>query len=178
MPPEKADNYSMCTRNSRFAARFAAPLAAPLAAIILMVTPLLPAQTETSAADSAAASAVAGTGQAELPASYRGLSLGMELEALKEALQQDALFNFRGDRDVSLLPAREQSLLETTGFSFIKRAFFQLKDGQLFIMAFNLNTEPCGSLFGVHLVCEEVRGAGNVQPPGGGVGKRRGKGFP
>jgi hypothetical protein len=64
----------------------------------------------------------------------------MELEALKEALQRDALFNFRGDRDVSFLPGRDQSLLETTGFSFIRRAFFQLKDGQVFIMAFNLDT--------------------------------------
>jgi len=40
-----------------------------------------------------------------------------------------------------MLPAREQSLVETTGASFIKRAFFQLRDGKVFIMAFTLNTE-------------------------------------
>lgn len=74
-----------------------------------------------------------------LPRAFRGLSLGMDLDALKSALQQDPTFFFRGDRDVSFLPSREQSLVETTGFSFIRRAFFQLIDGKLFIMAFTLD---------------------------------------
>jgi len=76
-----------------------------------------------------------------LPRSFRQLSLGMNLDDLKEALINDDYFHFRGDRDVSLLPVREQSLVETTGSSFIKRAFFQLRDGTVFIMAFTLNTE-------------------------------------
>ncbi|MDR2742405.1 MAG: hypothetical protein LBB98_09675 [Treponema sp.] len=74
-----------------------------------------------------------------LPRSFRKLSLGMDLDALKSALQEDSTFYFRGDRDVSFLPAREQSLVETTGFSFVRRAFFQLMDGKLFIMAFTLD---------------------------------------
>ena len=65
----------------------------------------------------------------------------MSLEDLKKALLADDLFAFRGDRDVSLLPMSEQTLVETTGLSFIKRAFFQLKDGKVFIMAFTLNTD-------------------------------------
>jgi len=76
-----------------------------------------------------------------LPRQFRQLSLGMSLDALKENLARDAMFSFRGDRDVSFLPAREQSLVETTGTSFIRRAFFQLRDGSVFIMAFSLNTE-------------------------------------
>ncbi|MCA1951172.1 MAG: hypothetical protein LDL24_11410 [Treponema sp.] len=76
-----------------------------------------------------------------LPLSYRSFSLGMGLEDLKKALAADTLFAFRGDRDVSLLPMSEQTLVETTGLSFIKRAFFQLKDGKVFIMAFTLNTD-------------------------------------
>jgi hypothetical protein len=76
-----------------------------------------------------------------LPRQFRMLALGMSLDDLKENLIKDDLFNFRGDRDVSFLPAREQSLIETTGSSFIKRAFFQLRDGEVFIMAFTLNTE-------------------------------------
>jgi hypothetical protein len=78
---------------------------------------------------------------AALPRRFRTLALGMSMDALKENLLKDDLFNFRGDRDVSFLPAREQSLVETTGSSFIKRAFFQLRDGAVFIMAFSLNTE-------------------------------------
>jgi hypothetical protein len=75
----------------------------------------------------------------DLPRTFREISLGMSLENLKKALEQDGLFHFRGDRDVSFLPAGEQSLVETTGFSFIRRAFFQLREGTLFIMAFSLD---------------------------------------
>jgi len=82
----------------------------------------------------------AGEERKALPRQFRELSLGMSLDSLKEALLKDKLFNFRGDRDVSFLPAREESLVETTGSSFVRRAFFQLRDGVLFIMAFTLNT--------------------------------------
>jgi hypothetical protein len=75
-----------------------------------------------------------------LPRSFRELSLGMALDDLKTTLIRDDLFNFRGDRDVSFLPVRNQSLVETTGSSFVRRAFFQLREGEVFIMAFALNT--------------------------------------
>jgi hypothetical protein len=77
--------------------------------------------------------------EAGLPRSFRDLFLGMGLEELKEALAADSYFYFRGDRDVSLLPNRGQTLIDTTGFSFIRRAYFQLKDGEVFIMAFTLD---------------------------------------
>ena len=82
----------------------------------------------------------AGEGEAALPRQFRQIVLGMNLESLKEALLDDELFNFRGDRDVSFIPNREESLVEITGSSFIRRAFFQLRDGNLFIMAYTLNT--------------------------------------
>ena len=75
-----------------------------------------------------------------LPRQFRQLSLGMSLEELQESLASDNLFNFRGARDVSFLPVRQQSLVETTGSSFIRRAFFQLWEGGVFIMSFALNT--------------------------------------
>jgi hypothetical protein len=78
---------------------------------------------------------------AQLSRTFRGLSLGMGLEELKEALQQDMLFSFRGDRDVSFLPFRDESLVETTGTSFVRQAFFQLRDGKVFVMAFTLNNQ-------------------------------------
>ncbi|MCL2805617.1 MAG: hypothetical protein FWD26_06735 [Treponema sp.] len=79
--------------------------------------------------------------QEELPRQFREFTLGMQLEDLKTSLLRDGYFNFRGDRDVSFLPQREQSLVETTGSTFIKRAFFQLRDGNVFIMSFTLNTD-------------------------------------
>jgi hypothetical protein len=77
----------------------------------------------------------------ELPRQFRGISLGIGLEELKAALSADDLFSFRGDRDVSFLSNPQLSLVETTGLSFVKRAFFQLNDGTLFIMAFTMNTD-------------------------------------
>jgi len=76
-----------------------------------------------------------------LPRQFRQFTLGMNLDELKQNLITDEYFYFRGDRDVSFLPVRNQSLVETTGYSFIKRAFFQLRDAQVFIMSFTLNTE-------------------------------------
>jgi hypothetical protein len=76
----------------------------------------------------------------EVPRQFRELSLGMSLDDLKAALIEDTLFTFRGDRDVSFLPLREETLVETTGLSFIRRAFFQLSEGNVFIMAFTLDT--------------------------------------
>jgi hypothetical protein len=76
----------------------------------------------------------------ETPRQFRGMSLGMSLDDLKTALIRDWMFNFRGDRDVSFLPAREETLIETTGLSFIRRAFFQLSGGGVFMMAFTLDT--------------------------------------
>ena len=74
-----------------------------------------------------------------LPRQFRQLWLGMGLDELQENLTNDHLFNFRGPRDVSFIPIRQQSLVETTGSSFIRRAFFQLRDGEVFIMSFTLN---------------------------------------
>jgi hypothetical protein len=78
-------------------------------------------------------------GSEPLPRSFRKFQLGMNLDELKEALADDGLFEFRGDRDVSFLPAKEENLVETTGLSFIRRAFFQLRSGAVFIMAFTLD---------------------------------------
>ncbi|MCL1992077.1 MAG: hypothetical protein FWG66_03920 [Spirochaetes bacterium] len=75
-----------------------------------------------------------------LPRQFRDFSLGMNLDSLRESLTNDALFNFRGERDVSFLPVQQQSLVETGGSSFIRRAFFQLMDEGVFIMSFTLNT--------------------------------------
>jgi hypothetical protein len=76
-----------------------------------------------------------------LPRSFHNIFLGISLETLKSYLRDDASFNFREDRDVSLIPsAPEQTLVETQGRDFIRRAFFQLRTAEVFIMSFTLNT--------------------------------------
>ena len=75
----------------------------------------------------------------EIPRQFRETSLGMGLDALKTALIADRLYLFRGDRDVSFLPIREETLVETTGISFVRRAYFQLSEGAVYIMSFTLD---------------------------------------
>jgi len=66
------------------------------------------------------------------PRGFRGLDLGMGLEQVKERLAADALFGYRGDPDVSLLPTPQQTLIECSGSSWVRRAFFQFHEGRLF----------------------------------------------
>jgi len=75
-----------------------------------------------------------------VPRQFRELALGMPLEGLQDSLTRDGLFRFRGERDVSFLPVRQETLVETTGSSFIRRAHFQLYDGEVFIMSFTMDT--------------------------------------
>lgn len=78
---------------------------------------------------------------AGLPAEYRGIQLGMTIDTVKEALKKDAIFGYRGDRDVSLLPVENRSLIESAGFSFISRSWFQFYKENLYTMIFKLNTD-------------------------------------
>jgi hypothetical protein len=90
---------------------------------------------------SGAANQGGGGGGSGPPRSFRGIFLGISLEKLKDAIRRDGIFNFREDRDVSFLPSdQEQTLVETQGLSFIRRAFFQLRYGEVFIMSFTLDT--------------------------------------
>jgi len=78
---------------------------------------------------------------ADIPDAYREITLGMDIDAVKEALQKDAIFGYRGERDVSLLQGENRTLIETSGLSFIKRSWLQFSDGKLYIMIFSLDPE-------------------------------------
>ncbi len=74
-----------------------------------------------------------------VPRSFRNIELGMTMEEVKNILIKDGLFNYRGDPDVSLLPRPNETLIEVSGLSFVKRAFFQFYEEKLFVMIFSLN---------------------------------------
>lgn len=83
-------------------------------------------------------------GREPLPAAFRGLRLGMEIEAVKENLKEDGYFHYRGEPDVTLLPRPNYSVIECEGASFIKRGFFQFHEKKLFIIILLLNNEKIG----------------------------------
>jgi len=71
--------------------------------------------------------------------SFRGFSLGMSLDKVKEQLQKDPYFNYAGEPDVYFLPERKQLLIECSGTGFIRRAFFQFYEEKLFSLILDLD---------------------------------------
>ncbi len=77
----------------------------------------------------------------ELPTGYRDISLGMDFEAVKDALKKDSVFGYRGERDISLLAGENRTLIATTGSYFIKRAWFQFYENKLYVIIIQMDTD-------------------------------------
>ena len=75
----------------------------------------------------------------EGPKGFRGIELGMHIDVIKEILLKDPYFAYKGDPDVSFLPAAQQVLIECPGNSFVQRAYFQFYNETLFIIIIELN---------------------------------------
>ena len=76
-----------------------------------------------------------------LPAGYRSIVLGMDFEAVKDALKKDGLFGYRGERDVSLLPGENRVLIETLSTGYLARCWFQFYENKLYTIIINFNPE-------------------------------------
>jgi len=75
------------------------------------------------------------------PRGFRSIQLGMELERVKQLLIDDPLFDYRGDPDISFLPLPPQTLIETSGSSFIRRAYFQFDQDLLYIIILSMDPD-------------------------------------
>lgn len=83
--------------------------------------------------------------QLSLPAGYGGITLGMSVEEVKAALKKNPQFGYRGDRDVSLLPGGDRTLIETDTTrsnpnSFLTQCWFQFYKEKLYIITINVKT--------------------------------------
>ena len=67
--------------------------------------------------------------------------LGMDFEAVKDALKKDGLFGYRGERDVSLLPGENRVLIETSSTGYLTRCWFQFYENKLYTIIINFNPE-------------------------------------
>lgn len=81
------------------------------------------------------------TAKKPYPADYRGISLGMQIDDVKEALLADKIYGYRGERDVSLLPTQNRVLIESEGLSFLNRSWFQFYQDKLYTMTFKLDSD-------------------------------------
>lgn len=153
----------------------------PYAAFLILTAtlPLAAAETFTSAAEQsgkaaqtsaenpAVTSPAKTNGQqvkAALPAEYRSIRLGMGIDAVKEALKQDAVFGYRGERDVSLLPTENRSLIESAGSYFISRSWFQFYKDNLYTMIFKLNTDTVDYYSVYSKFCEKYGDPASINP--------------
>ncbi len=153
----------------------------PYAAFLILTAtlPLAAAETFTSAAEQsgkaaqtsaenpAVTSPAKTNGQqvkAALPAEYRSIRLGMGIDAVKEALKQDAVFGYRGERDVSLLPTENRSLIESAGSYFISRSWFQFYKDNLYTMIFKLNTDTVDYYSVYSKFCEKYGEPASINP--------------
>ena len=91
--------------------------------------------------------AVTDTGEGEqeaflpVPDTYRGIQLGMSLDEVKEVLKTEPVFGYRGERDVSMIPNPDRTLIETFGTGYIKKAWFQFSEDKLYIMTVVLDSD-------------------------------------
>jgi hypothetical protein len=108
-------------------------VSACLAAWLLIPAVLLPSQ------DGPAASAEGQSAMAKLPSGFRDIVLGLSFEAVKERLQEDPYFDYRGEPDVSLRRTPNRQVIETDGYLFIDRAFFQFFEDRLYTIILRLN---------------------------------------
>jgi hypothetical protein len=73
--------------------------------------------------------------------SFRGIELGMDRDMVISSLKKDPIFAYRGPEDLSLLPSPNQSLIEVSGVSFVRRGYFQFYEGQLWVMILALDAD-------------------------------------
>ncbi|MBQ5401137.1 MAG: hypothetical protein IIU15_07990 [Treponema sp.] len=81
-----------------------------------------------------------------LPNGYSKISLGMSVDEVKDALKADSQFGYRGERDVSLLPGDNRTLIETdtsrtAPYSYLDRCWFQFYDDKLYIITITMKAE-------------------------------------
>ena len=98
--------------------------------------------------------------QNSLPGGYAGIKLGMSIDEVKEALQKDGQFGYRGERDVSLLPGENRELIETdtsrtAPYSFLDRCYFQFNEGRLYIITINIKPEKMDHYSVFSKLCEK-----------------------
>ena len=141
----QADTDRSMKANSRTGRLAGLVLVLSVASTIQAIGQAAPGQAAPVASPASAAAAPSGAAQpgspAALPTEFRGIKLGMSIEEVETLLSKDSLFMYRGPEDVSLLPARNQSLIEASGDSFVKRAFFQFYDSKLWVIVIFLNPE-------------------------------------
>lgn len=76
-----------------------------------------------------------------LPRGFTDLLLGSDLEELKQRLETNRQFDYRGDPDIRLSPSSNQALIRTEGRGFMESGVFQFHEERLFSITLNIDIE-------------------------------------
>lgn len=79
--------------------------------------------------------------QATLTPGFDVFRLGMSLDDLKAALKNNSFFAYTGEPDVTLLTRPNTNLIDVPGITYFSRGIFQVVDGKLYSMTFELNPD-------------------------------------
>jgi hypothetical protein len=112
-----------------------------LAGLSLSAQAPAPAPAQPDAATGTASQAQPTDAKKTASRAFRGVELGMDRETAITALKKDPVFAYRGPEDISLLPSPNQSLIEVSGLSFVKRGYFQFYEGKLWTMILELDPD-------------------------------------
>lgn len=136
--------------------------------IVVLLFFTLPLNAQAAASSAGQVSPVQPAAQEEqgksLPAEYRGIQLGMNIDTVKEMLKADSIFGYRGERDISLLLTENRSLIESAGSFFISRSWFQFYDDALYTMIFKLNTDTVDYYSVYTTFCEKYGEPSSINP--------------
>lgn len=99
-----------------------------------------------------------------LPKGYGSVTLGMTLDEVKEALKTDPAYNYRGDRDVSLLSGENRALISVDGVLFFEECLFQFEDDVLYIITLNLNKSELDYYSVFSKLCEKYGEPDSLSP--------------
>jgi hypothetical protein len=96
---------------------------------------------------------------------FGDLRLGMTIEAAKAALGVDPNFAYRGEPDLSLLPASGLPIIQSAGVAFVERVILQFTDNKLYVLSLMLNQNRL-DYFGVFSEFNERYGEPDRLDPG------------
>lgn len=99
-----------------------------------------------------------------LPKGYGSVTLGMSLEEVKEALKTDPAYNYRGDRDVSMLSGENRALISVDGVLFFEECLFQFEKDVLYIITLNLNKSELDYYSVFSTLCEKYGEPDSLSP--------------
>ena len=105
----------------------------------------------------------------DYPKGYKNIKLGMTFDDTKIALLKDSDFGYHGERDVSLIPGTNKTLIETDanyghGSIFLERCWFQFTNDYLYIITINVNQEKMDYYSIFTTLCEKYGNPTDFNP--------------